>query len=66
MCDTNVSCIWNLVRTTLTVTVTTATAGGTCSTPGLQLPLTITATTGVFDNDDGIAPNLAVSDTLIN
>ena len=65
-CGTNVNCIWNPVRTTLTVTLTTATTGGTGSTPGLQLPLTITATTGIFDNDDGVAPNLAVSDTLIN
>jgi hypothetical protein len=54
------------VGTVLTVTVTAPTLGSGGSTPGLQLPLTITATTGVFDLDDFVAPNLGVSDTLIN
>jgi len=65
VCGTNVSCSWDAARTMLTSTVTTATAGVGGSTPGLQLPLNITATTGITDVDDFVAPNLAASDTLI-
>ena len=50
----------------LTVTVTAQTNGTGGSNPGLQLPLTITATTGITDFDDGAPPNLSASDKIID
>jgi len=63
-----VTCVWNTAATVLTVTSNggLSVSSPTGTTPGLQLPLTITATTGLKDTDDGVAPNLSASDKTID
>ena len=63
-----VTCVWNTAATVLTVTSNggRSVSSPTGTTPGLQLPLTITATTGLKDTDDGVAPNLSASDKTID
>ena len=78
---TNSSCVWTTSGTMLTVTVGTlgptvnvaGTNAGTCvagssvstCTNALFLPLTITSTTGLTDEDDGVAVNLSGSTKTI-
>jgi IPT/TIG domain-containing protein len=73
----NSVCTWNTGGTVLTVRVGTAFTGGSSTsdgttagtngtTPGFQLPLTITATTGITDFDDSVPPNLSASDKVID
>jgi hypothetical protein len=56
-CMTNASCTWNIAVTTLTVTLTQSLANSGGTTPGLQLPATISALIGVTDIA-GNAPDL--------
>jgi len=62
------TCSWNSAGTILTVTIGTTgpTIVSAGLTPGLQLPLTITATTNLKDDDDGVPPNLSASDKTID
>jgi len=66
VCGAANTCSWNAAGTVFTVTVVTPVAGtGGGGSLGLQLPLTITATTGLTDLDDNAPPNLAASDKSI-
>jgi hypothetical protein len=65
-CGANVVCSWNTAVTALTVTIVTPTPSAGGSTPGLQLPATITTMSGFFDTQ-GNVPDLAGSaDVLID
>jgi hypothetical protein len=66
VCGTNATCSWNTAATVLTVNVTTPVAGAGGTNPGLQLALTITATTGITDFDTSVPPNLSASDKTID
>jgi Big-like domain-containing protein/collagen triple helix repeat protein len=57
-CGVSAVCSWNLAATTVTVTVITALATSGGSTPGLQLPATITSF-DFFADTSGNAPSLA-------
>ena len=56
-CGSNASCTWNIAVTTLTVTLTQPLANSGGTTPGLQLPATISALIGLTDVA-GNAPDL--------
>ncbi len=60
ICGVNSSCSWNTAGTTLTVTMTTHWLGTGGTTPGLQVPSTITTLNGVTDLA-GNLPNLSGS-----
>jgi hypothetical protein len=65
-CGTNASCSWNTAVTILTVTLIVPTPSNGGSTPGLQLPATITTMAG-FSDTQGNVPDLAGSaDVLID
>jgi len=59
-CGNNASCTWNIAVTTMTVTLTQTLANSGGTTPGLQLPATISALIGLADVA-GNAPDLAGS-----
>jgi hypothetical protein len=65
-CGTNASCSWNTAVTTVTVTLIFPTPANGGTTPGLQIPATITTMSG-FSDTQGNVPDLAGSaDTLID
>jgi len=59
-CGTQVSCTWNTAGTTLTVIAVTFLAGFGGTTPGMQVPVTITTLNGITDLQ-GNLPNLSGS-----
>jgi len=60
------SCVWDTAVTTMTVTLAGTLANAAGTTPGMQIPFNITATTGITDVAGNPANVLGSSDRLVD
>ena len=66
ICGVNSSCTWNTAVTTLTVTLITNWVGTGGTTPGMQIPVTITTMSGFTDTSGNVVNLTGSADRIID
>ena len=65
-CSIDAACTWNTARTTLTVTLTSPLSNDAGTTPGLQIPMLVTAFGNLTDTAGNAPDVLGSQDRLID